>query len=66
MNTKAKVLFKFGSLEVLCVETRSKKVFKLSLNIIHEKFSCVYTLSHMRWAHTLSLAYETLDYECVH
>ena len=32
---------------------------------IHAKFRCMYTLSHMLRHHTLSLDYETLEYECV-
>ena len=48
--TKTKVLFKFGSLERLYVETRSKKRFKLPLNLYTwstDKQVYMYMLSQM-------------------
>ena len=39
--TKTKVLFKFGSLKIMCVEMRSKKAIKNIANEpIHVKFRC--------------------------
>ena len=63
--TKKKVLFKFSSLETVCVEIRSKKLFKLSL--YQYMYSLVYnsTRTHST-PNALSLDYETLEYECVH
>ena len=45
LYTITNVLFKFGSLERLYVETKSKKRFKLLLNLyVHVKFrrTCIY------------------------
>ena len=45
--TKTKVLFKFGSLEKLYVEMRSKKAIQMATKRIHVKFRCMHTFSHM-------------------
>ena len=48
--TKTKIQFKFGSLEIVCVEMRSKKLFKLSLKLTDTlEFRCIYVhaLTHV-------------------
>ena len=71
--TIANVLFKFGSLEIVCVEMRSKKLFKLSLTkLIHVKFRCTYmymyvhALTHVKAPYLAVRECETLNGEYVH
>ena len=45
MYAKLKILIKFGSLEIVFVKMRSKKLFKLSLNQ-YVKLRCICTRSH--------------------
>ena len=47
VDTKAKAMLKFGSLETLCVDGRSKKQFKLSHCRYMSKLAlCMHTHSH--------------------
>ena len=50
--TKTKVLFKFGSLKIMCVEMRSKKAIKKNANEpIHVKFRCTHMKMILRQTH---------------
>ena len=48
MNTKTKFLFKFGSLERLYVEMRSKKLFKLPDTREVQMYMYVHALTHVK------------------
>ena len=45
--TKTKVLLKFGSFEIVCVEMRPKKLIKLSLNQYMQSLD-VHAFTHMK------------------
>ena len=57
VDSKTKALLKFGTLEIVCVDMRFKKLLKLS----YQYMGVMYILSHMSNPHTLSPAYKTLD-----
>ena len=46
VDTKAKVLLKFGSLETLWIDMRAKKANQIATLPIHVKLGIMYTLSH--------------------
>ena len=51
--TKTIVLLKFGSLEIVCIEKRSKKAIQIATLPIHVKFIYMYihTLAHVKALH---------------
>ena len=53
--------FKFGRLETLCVDRRSKKLLYFVTLPVHVKTGLMYTLTHMSTLQGLSVHYETLE-----
>ena len=68
VDTKTKVLLKFRSLGTVCVDggCEAKKATEIVTLPIHVKLGFMYTLSDIPTHNTLSVGYETLDYECRH
>ena len=47
VDTKTKVLLKFGSLETVCVDMRPKKASEIATLPIHVNLGFMHMLSHM-------------------
>ena len=63
VDTKAKVLVRFGSLQTMCVDRRSKKLLKFPLCTCRTR-DYVHTHTLITFQHFVY--YETLDYESRH
>ena len=63
VDTKTKVLLKFGSLETVCGQ-EIKKATQIITLPIHVKTGLVHTLAHVNYPYFV--AYETLECECRH
>jgi hypothetical protein len=65
ISTRIKVLIKFGTPEMICVELRAKKLWMCTIVNAHI-LTIILMCTHTEVTNTLSTVYTTLDYEFRH